>query len=204
MKERPILFSTPMVQAILDGRKTMTRRIIKSNHESGLFQVNTAQYEPDFPGYYHNRSVNSIDWDESFYKTIICPYGSIGDILWVRETWQWDWVGVLRKNKVYFYKATTTNEFLASGEKWRPSIFMPKEACRLRLQITDIGVERVQDISEEDAKAEGALKMHIDDLGQTWETHKRGFESLWQKINGPESWEANPWAWVISFETIHP
>lgn len=245
IKQRPILFSTPMVKATLEGRKKMTRRIIKSKHESGMFQVSTAKYEPYFPGYYHKKSIQSLDWDERTVDggDVLCPYGKIGDIIWVRETWRiigWSW------RKGYFiiqYKDGTTkrieddiddlhaerwikqctDDAIAAGRasdditgeilncqpddfRWRPSIFMPKEACRIFLRITDIWIEQLQDISEDDAIKEGIIDRTP--LGYTAtgldqsETAKDAFKYLWESINDPESWNNNPWTWVINFERI--
>lgn len=189
-KERPILYSTPMVQALLDDSKTMTRRIVKGAALQWLNEGFTPEYIAD--------EGNSS----------ICPYGKIGDVLWVRETWrsiEQDF-GAPR----YEYKAT---EKININEKWRPSIFMPKSACRIRLEITDIRVERLQDISEEDAKNEGAYRGILRDGPNTekgqfhleFNVHgyyKTGFEFIWKVINGKESWNANPWVWVISFKKL--
>jgi hypothetical protein len=193
--EKPILFSTPMVKAILDGRKTQTRRIVKSRHESGMFTVSTAKYEPDVYGYYHSRSIQSVDWDERTVdgKDVLCPYGEVGDILWVRETW----VQLIHRDRSadYGYKADLKEN--ANKIRWKPSIHMPRAACRLRLEITDIKAERLQDISWEDAVAEGCPGYRPT---QDEPTHQ--FQRLWTKINGEESWQSNPWVWVISFHPL--
>lgn len=202
-----------MVIAILEGKKTMTRRVIKSRHESGLFQINTANHEPDFPGYYHNRSVHSIGWnEENVDKDIFCPYGEVGNILWVRETWR----GIDQDFGAdrFEYKATEKINLI---DKWKPSIFMPKEATRIFLEITDIKVERLQDISFHDAIAEG-IEREVDSSGKSWFKNYGGvefstshmfkqepiasFQSLWGKINGEDSWSANPFVWVITFKRI--
>lgn len=243
IKQRPILFSTPMVQAILDGRKTMTRRIIKSKHESGLFQASTAQYEPNFPGYYHEKSIQSLDWDERTVDggDVLCPYGNIGDILWVREehyryghweevegaytpTGKQKWCFVAETDEVK-YSDNPPEEFRGGMHNADPETsmwykrlarFMPKEVCRLFLRIKDIRVERLYDISEEDAIAEGApdevpvyglhpLKPKSKPkwyAGTMAVSHKEGFKHLWESINGPDNWKANPWVWVVSFERI--
>lgn len=213
-KLTPILFSTPMVQAILEGRKTQTRRIIKSKHESGLYAVSTAKYEPDCRGYYHNRSVQSLDWDEGSCGDILCPYGEVGDVLWVRETWC-KTLDVDEFEDGYLYKAEGSTAFQDSdGDiidlvKWKPSIHMPKAACRIWLEITDIRVEGLQDISEEDAIAEGIwLDTTVLPNGYTlygmphWNTAKECYSVLWEEINGPKSWELNPYVWCLSFKRI--
>ncbi len=211
MNFKPILFNTEMVQAILDGRKTQTRRIIKSRHESGRFAICKnidGQVE----------QICSLGWDEeNVEKDIICPYGHPGDALWVRETWQiTDFLHPEDENYGYIYKASENGRAWENNDdewKWKPSIHMPKEACRLFLKIKDIRLERLQDISEEDAIAEGVEK--IADYGNTgYKLYTEpdaaysdidavySFESLWQSLNGPDSWEANPWVWVISFKCI--
>lgn len=191
MKERPILFSTPMVQAILAGRKTQTRRVVKPQpDEDGL-----AKFIP------------SQRWEDTGGKAYTCPYGKVGDVLWVRETWkeapeQATW-------KKYSYKADY-NSHLAQLGKWKPSIFMPKDASRIWLKITNVSVERLQDITNKDAMSEGIESI---DHGVHWRNYvpseiscfihpMHSFESLWTSINGEDSWNANPWVWVIEFERI--
>lgn len=188
MKIKPILFSTPMVNAILKGRKTQTRRIIKSRHESGLFRI--GQTKEGFI-----TEITSLDWDER-PKNDCCndikPIANIGDILWVRETWRWS-----DDLEDFCYKANSVKPDLS---KWKPSIFMPKEAARIFLKVTNVRVERLHDISIEDICREGLssnLREHdaCCDLRDKW-------ESLWCKINGANSWESNPWVWVYEFEKV--
>ena len=202
MKFIPILFSTPMVQAILKGRKTMTRRKIKLYKADEYPLRQTSQW---------------------MQENNTCPYGKVGDVLWVRETFCLN----VFENNPYLYKADDNdgeNDYL----RWKPSLFMPKAACRIFLVITDIRVERLQHISKEDAKKEGieftiadkekfrcratGMKLYRDyerkDNSLTnypcngFENAIVSFETLWQSINGKESWEANPWVWVIVFERI--
>ena len=174
MKTKPILFSTQMVEAILSGRKTMTRRVIRPQ-----------------PSKYDTEKI--VNWNEVIYPT---PKFLKGDILWVRETFTYD--SYFQDNsEIIIYKADDPNYPLNSGQKWKPSIFMPKEACRIFLKITDIKVERLQDISEEDAIKEG---VKIDYIGSY--RHCYGFVDLWKSINGEQSWIDNPFVWVISFERI--
>ena len=186
---KPILFSTEMVQAILAGRKTQTRRILKVK--------GCREFVPD------------PTWSlEDCEKWGAKPKYQPGDILWVRET------SIFLHNK-WIYKADNLSEMkLFSG--WKPSIFMPKEAARIFLKVTNVRVERLQDISEKDAIAEG-----VDMLGETkqynWKYYKNynksqdytfmspidSFESLWQSINAKKHpWESNPWVWVYEFERI--
>jgi hypothetical protein len=171
MNTHPILFSTPMVQAILEGRKTMTRRIVK--------------FKPFNEK--HSRPKSVPFFDHSTNSISIFPYGKIGDILWVKETFTEYFPGEFE------YKAGFTDEPI----KWKPSIFMPKAAARIFLKITDIRVERLQDMSREDCKKEGVLLGNDNGKFAGWHDV---FRDLWEKINGPDSWVSNPWVWVISFE----
>lgn len=184
-KERPILFSTDMVRAILDGRKTQTRRIIKP--QPVLYPTGW-QYGK---GYKNSCSVSASPATDVLYP-FECPYGKPGDRLWVRETWNQIFNGITDE---YIYAATDSDVF--SETKWRPSIHMPRAASRIIIQITDVDVECLQDITEADAVAEGCPS------GGDWATAPTViFSELWEKINGPESWDANPWVWVISFKII--
>lgn len=164
MKERPILFSAPMVQAILAGSKTQTRRVVKS------------------PG-----------------MESPCPYGEIGDFLWVRETW-----GV--RDGMIVYRANDEDMPLDKGEKWKPSIHMWRNASRITLEITNVRIERLQEISESDARAEGVSKYE----GECPLRNKRlnkyqlQFAALWDSINAKRGlgWDVNPFVWVIEFKRI--
>lgn len=174
MKFIPILFSTPMVQAILDERKTQTRRIVK---EQILGIARPGEHK--------------------------CPYGQPGDVLWVRETFQTWRLG-------YIHKATWSTE-LPENIKWKPGIHMPKEACRLFLEIVSVRVERLQDISEQDAISEGVKSTYVHlfqeerykdyhlDVDGEFRNPVTSFKTLWESINGEDSWESNPWVWVIEF-----
>jgi hypothetical protein len=199
MKETPILFSTPMVQAILDDRKTQTRRVVKPQP--------VERKAHDGYKFLHIPNTGAVD---SFVGNK-CPYGQVGDVVWVRETWQHS----LNPNE-YCYKADTDNPiYLDKNWKWKPSLHMPKAACRLFLKITNIKVERLQDISEDDAVVEGVEK-HLHGF-KKYTNHnpssiavydvcmkdaKSSFETLWQSINGAESWNNNPWVWVIEFQKL--
>jgi hypothetical protein len=190
MKYIPILFSTEMVHAILAGRKKMTRRT------NGLEALNVKGYKPVFGfglmGYEVNDEIYSIKR----------PY-EIGDILWVRESFAPDYFD----NHDPAYKADwnkTAAEYV-NEPKWKPSIFMPKEACRTWLKVTDVRVERLQDITQQDAVDEGIE--HRNERFKNYDIDEfkfsspiSSFISLWVKINGKESWDANPWVWVVSFE----
>ena len=188
MKERPILFSGGMVRAILDGSKTQTRRIAKEFNEM-----------PNLDGILRR-----------FPNQEGCPYGTPGDRLWVRETFA---QGVEGCPGGISYRA---DHFDPKGDgpahpmKWRPSIFMPRIASRILLEITDVRVQRLQEISEEDARAEGVT----DFAGRWWDgspvvcgkwnAPSEAFAALWESINGTGSWEANPWVWVITFRRLEP
>lgn len=210
MKERPILFSAPMVRAILEGRKTQTRRIVKPQ-PSWLAE--------------NNRVIN-VNGKCGMVESI-CPYGQPGDGLWVRETWApvpmaWIDDGVEHRSD-FAYRATGD---VIGCHKWKPSIHMPRWASRITLEIVSVRVERLQDISEEDALAEGikgitkdgrTIKYGIpdkdglpgnDDNGWHWcnwmLSASAAFQELWQEINGYDSWEDNPWVWVVDFKRVQP
>ena len=218
MKYIPILMSTPMVQSILAGRKTMTRRTIKSRHESGLLQVSRRKIDGQVA------SIESLDWGErNCEKDIICPYGQPGDVLWVRETFQ-QWNYPTKPPFKYVYKADGFVKRYGAWErdvkgkmhdterieKWQPSLFMPKAACRIFLEVTNIRVERLQDISESDAVSEGIqptewgyVNYLIDGFYYNAKNKaKESFRTLWQSINGKESWDKNPFVWVVEFKQI--
>ena len=211
MKERPILFSTEMVRAILDGRGTQTRRtrglsfIEHIPFGTGLYKE---PYQKEDGQWYYQVQTKVDDSQENLLK---CPYGQIGDVLWVRETWLSDPRGsVDGKSDCFYYKADLPDPSTWNGY-WKPSIFMPKAACRIRLQITNIRVERVQNITEADAIAEGIEFWYSDLFQETrykdymcpisdWRTPISSYRSLWEKINGKGSWESSPWVWCISFK----
>lgn len=204
-KERPILFSADMVRAILDGRKTQTRRIIKP--QPVLFPTGW-QYGK---GYKNSCSVSASPATDVLYP-FECPYGKPGDRLWVRETWNQIFNGITDE---YIYGATDSDVF--SETKWRPSIHMSRAASRITLQITDIRVQRLHDITEADAIAEG-LHTTTPNGGPNkyYDNYHTGrwmepeflnnpilsYRTLWEKINGPGTWDANPWVWAITFQKI--
>ena len=196
MKTTPILFSTEMVQAILRGDKTQTRRT------NGLKSLNDS---PD-DWLFANMTCTDGHKKEFFFRhkyfegdgcdlLIACPYGKVGDLLWVRETFG---QGVSEK---LYYKADKgiVDQLVLS---WKPSIHMPKAAARIWLRITNIRVERLHEIIEEDAKAEGAPIGRVLGMGQIGGSHREGFIELWERINGFDSWSKNPWVWVVEFEVI--
>lgn len=202
-RERPILFSGPMVLAILAGRKTQTRRILKRGvvepllsltHMEGNNQVGILCGDPP----------RITDW---------CPYGGPGDRLWVREAWR------EAENGTYAYAADlSTYEPGALIDmpklRWRPSIHMPRPASRITLNVTEVRVERLQDISEEDARAEGAEMLDCTYHGQcnsnrcprhgVLDPYRVAFRHLWENLHGPGSWDLNPYVWRICFSRIDP
>lgn len=192
MKERPILFSGEMVRAILDGRKTQTRRIVKmpiDYHKWCEFQYSGV------PGkYIFNSQARNV------YHEIACPYGNPGDRLWVCETWD----DVQAKNqhdptdisKNILYRADFQEEE-KKGEfkwKWTSSIHMPRWASRIDLEIIDVRVERLQDISNQDIRAEGVCVRGC-------VTHRLNMQMLWDSLNEKRGfgWDTNPWVWVVEF-----
>lgn len=221
MTERPILFSGEMVRAILDGRKTQTRRVMKPQPKPTL---------ADYPGpaghwwpSQKHKSMLGVEQEMQKWKGLAgsaCPYGDTGDTLWVRETWCQgaDDGRQVPLRMATLYRAdgehvtlsdgdgfTQTNRDGSEKSPWRPSIHMPRWASRITLRITDVRVERLQDISEHDARAEG-MSSEWDDYeryGQS-EPYRYGFSAIWNTINGPGAWDDNPWVWVLSFERVKP
>lgn len=181
MKERPILFSAPMIRAILAGHKTQTRRVMKPAH--------VAWIESALPNFLNGK------WDER-----PLPYGKTGDRLWVRETWLDAWAQNLPATSVqYHYRADPGLEHY--GYKWRPAIHMPREASRILLEVTGVRVERLQDISCADAIAEGIRpEANSETIDCDTSDPRKGFSNLWSSINGASSWDTNPWVWVVSFK----
>lgn len=216
-KERPILFSTAMVQAIMEGRKTQTRRVVKPQLPIGTI------WNQVYDGELNYRIVDSPIVDTNCK----CPYGQPGDLLWVRETW------VQGKYKIHFAASVCNPKFDKLDGGWKPSIHMPKAAARIWLRITGMRVERLQDISEKDILSEGVQYpvvnseipgmvkpvfkvgeengainfmpdgwQSMDEKGKTKALLYAHWAELWGKINGLASWTANPWVWVIEFEVI--
>ena len=232
IKERPILFSAPMVRAILEGRKTVTRRAIKVQPRidaSGNFCVGNSNYGQD--GYGKPVTKHFVNG--------CCPYGKPGDRLWVRETfallgnedgccidWQDNLVKGDERGAARIYRASCPpgdyglNQIPAKAEwkpdteameydgAWRPSIHMPRWASRILLEITDVRVERLQDITYEQAAAEGVHRGPLrewcasDEGGACHKYPVPAFRDLWQSVGG--SWDANPWVWVVEFKRVTP
>jgi hypothetical protein len=213
VKERPILMSAPMVRAILSGAKTMTRRVVKPQPKHRAILSNNGKwYDADCinPG-----------------EEMICRFGNVGDRLWVKEAWgcdDWDggsypdsfglWYAADPEDAplkwVNVYPQTAYTKEFAKPGKSRSSLFMPRWASRLTLEITGVRAEQLQDITEADAKAEGCeavpltegeiMLMGVDD-SSCWPA-RSAFARLWYSIHGVESWDANPWVWVVSFKRL--
>ena len=185
---KPIIFSTPMVQAILDGRKTQTRRVIIPQPDR-FFEVD------DTPGNFH---IYDVEWGLGR----IYPKYQVGDILWVRETWATVSSGIIEYKATYIDPYTGSTEIDHIGKKitWRPSIHMPREAARIFLKVTNIRVERLQEITEEYAIAEGMSKTLVD--GVVFISAKGNFHVFWDSLNIKRGygWDTNPWVWVVEFE----
>lgn len=209
----PILFSPPMVQSILEGRKTMTRREVKRKKAevAGLLYLLDAPEE--FMG------------DKDTYKRELIRVGAkyeVGDVLWVRETWA-NLMGLVGEELTpqpigYKYKADSPGYI---GSKWKPFIFMPKEACRIFLEVTGVKVERLQDITEEDAAREGVERdelwinglftsavykdytcPQLTDRAEWFSKAYYSFQTLWKSINGKESWDQNPFVFCYTFKRV--
>lgn len=215
MTERPILMSAPMVRALLAGTKTQTRRIAKPVKHPDLGNL----YDPGVLGREPKHVIERA-----------CPYGQPGDRLWVRETWGVGsrpdpWGGfdgieyradvALLQDDIELlpcYKVVTPDDVCLGDYRsgWRPSIHMPRWASRITLEITEVRVQRLQEISEEDAKAEGlsfvadgCARFGVEGLASSWcDCPVTAYAALWESINGPGSWDANPYVWVISFKRI--
>ena len=221
---KPILFSTPMVQAILDGRKTMTRRVMK---DCTQFDIEEAELlENNGYNLTHNykmsiESVGIFSTKEKLLNWFVAKYSKyqVGDVLWVRETWckgvldgdatQYKEYWCIRQpkdSKRIFYKADCTEEtgYCDSDKlvKWKPSIFMPKEACRIFLRVTNVRVERLQDITAHDIFQEGCVPLNSCSLKECSEHAFNWWINLWNTINGKGAWEANPYVFVYTFQRV--
>ena len=202
MSIKPILFNTDMVRAILDGRKTVTRRCVKpkSKNACGFFVI-TRKSDGAFMGVY------DYDENEMMFESPQTQPAYVGDILYVRETWCDDRQFTHDDTPGrYFYKASESDDFTS---KWHPSIHMPKEAARIWLKVKDVRVERLQEIAEEHAQKEGCQGTFVGDgscMGSGWDVSPVDeFSKLWDStIKKSElnryGWDANPWVWVIEFE----
>jgi hypothetical protein len=192
MSEKPIIFSGPMVRAILEGRKTQTRRVLKPQPELEW----ELKYDYGAPSFWRWKTCR---WDAKeigpdYYVYDYAP-NHTGDRLWVRETWG-EMEQVHTGNRFIVYAADGEPED-DSGffplEKWKPAIYMPRRASRITLEITNIRAEQLNDIAHEDATAEGC-------------SNAEAYRELWDELNAKRGfgWDANPWVWVIEFERVEP
>jgi hypothetical protein len=204
MAERPILFSAPMVRAILDGKKTQTRRVVKAPkcatvHGRSPRWESARNKRGDSGDYLHLPYGGGDFAGEELSARVFCPYGDRGDLLWVREAFCYFGAG----DSHVAYRATDDVDVCPDAMNeggWKPSIHMPRRLSRLTLRITDVRAQQLARISEQDCEAE--LGFEWGDLGN----HAYGdFMKLWDKINGKRpgcSWDANPWVWAVSFEVV--
>lgn len=225
VKERGILFSAPMVRALLDGSKTQTRRVVKHRwpqlwsepwHATGKV-LDSLTTQPGAWMEFRHRQQDEPGYTGSPASTLVpCPYGQPGDRLWVRETWglhaygdDTDWhkgpCTVLDlDDSVIAYRADWGP--MQESCHWRPSIHMPRAASRITLEIVSVRVERLEDISATDALQEGLEACWDLPTRQNnpvcWATAVQLYRELWESINGTGSWDANPWVWVVEFKRI--
>lgn len=200
----PILFSGPMVRAILAGTKTQTRRVVK---RQGDMEFDSA--DPHYGPYWLAYAAGDATGEDAKVR---CPYGAPGERLWVRETFAQDVAGCPGGISYRADHSDPRGDGPAHPMKWRPSIFMPRAASRILLEITDVRVERLQAISEAEARSEGITDGGCLNCGNSEPCGcpdpspdaRDAFAWLWQSINGSHSWHANPWVWVVSFKRLQP
>ena len=204
VKSLGIIFSSPMVRAILDGKKTQTRRVIKPQPPAWATYLNHIQkhdlWQWSEPDQNPPRIFRRWPEDEAGPCYIPCAYGKCGDQLWVRETWRPTPWG---DGSVY-YRATGVPTGVADMA-WKPSLFMPRSASRITLEIIEVRVQRLKEITEEDAIAEGVDCVSQDEVRRqaTW-SRRQDFAGLWDRINKKRgySWESNSWVWALTFKRL--
>lgn len=236
MKERGMIFNSEMVRAILDGRKTQTRRIMKvqpkpCNHANWPDDSPDPQWKSYPGGWCCAVCANGTTIDHRHHaKGITCPYGTVGDRIWVRETFQGPLFDYEQMESYLEDSSKFENpefcQYAADGKPapeyydaddnlrhgWRPSIHMPRWASRILLEITNIGIQRIHSISQNDAAREGLMRLPVTGrycinqgdqyFGGASHDAREVFSWMWQSIYGEESWNANPWVWVIEFKRI--
>jgi hypothetical protein len=227
MTERPILFSAPMVRALLDGSKTQTRRVVKDLPPWQITEIvpdagGTGKWLPNGPAP-SGRGMASGHWRP-------CPYGQPGDLLWVRETFyafgrwetrfserkgrdEWHFVDITTEcDRLYQFDTRHMtpegNRGAAPGWHKRPSIHMPRAASRILLEIVSVRVQRLGAIGEADARSEGVTIEERHKIGycagELLPPSIRAFRDLWESISGAGTWDANPWVWVVEFKRVTP
>lgn len=208
MKERPILFSAPMVRALLAGTKTQTRRAVSRGNSVLDWDGNSLA------------KWGGLDLSIATAFNRICPrWWRPGDRLWVKETFGLhahldftDWHrGSIRGEieddiRERFAVAYRADHYDKDHAAWRPSIFMPRWASRITLEITDVRVQRLRDITDEDAKAEGITEAEAAYERDVYphDSYRRAYSALWDRINGPGAWASNPWVWALTFKRVTP
>jgi hypothetical protein len=222
MKERGMLFSKPMVLALLDGSKTQTRRLCKlpdNAQEVQYWAPPSGKSQPGWADPGVNYWTPDPNGETSSNHLDTSPYGQPGDRLWVREAWRahvsHDHVPPrdIPVGAVLLFEADADKHKFPWAGKYRPPMFMPRWASRIDLEITGVRVERLQDITESDAIAEGIQPIiesdgpnyftaHIDGWNLNSSTALGAYQMLWEWINGAGSWDKNPWVWVIEFRRI--
>jgi hypothetical protein len=190
VKERPILFSAPMVRAILAGTKTQTRRVYKPRESSPYEIIGENEDGYAWPMWFDPNKGPE-------YHEVQCPYGSVGDRLWVKETFVYR-----SKYDRYYYRADSDfDPYAHSG--WKPSIFMPRKASRITLEITEAGGEHLHEISASECIDEGINPSEVPGIGSD-HSLVSAYEKLWDSINAKKApWSSNPFVWVISFQQVN-
>lgn len=201
----PMLFSTEMARANMEGRKTETRRIIKKQPPEGCVFIGATDYHNTDSrikrGYYwcDGTSGNMQGFWPANDQSLFCPYGQIGDVLWMRETFCFI-------NKYHYAASVCSPRYDKPDSGWKPGIHMPLEACRFFAEIIEIRVERLHEITQSDALAEGIKVIEEDEAyydymqtGGSYANARGSYTSLWIKINGDQSWSDNPWVWVVKY-----
>lgn len=205
MKERPIIFSAPMVRAILEGRKTQTRRVVKPQPRT---RADIGHFGAGMP------------FIRAASKPVRCPYGQPGDRLWVRETCAIRSIGGAVKDSIHYAATPELGRFLQSDMRtfadskpppfqgrWTPSIHMPRWASRINLEVTGVRVEQLSGVKEADCWAEGIERStesptQASTMFSDYAHPRCAFMHLWEQINGAGSWNANPWVWAIEFQRV--
>lgn len=216
MRERGMIFNAEMVRALLDGRKTQTRRIMKVQPDSpefGLLRITDSTKRSDI-GKYHWAESNACGINVRS-KLFACPFGAVGDRLWVREAFRVH--SKATDVATLAYRASERQSWTqqtrripisecnkpVSPEAWTPSLHMLRWASRITLKITSVRVERLNSMTEEDARAEGCMGGHDSIPGYMYSaTPHEHFHHLWASIYGEDSWLANPWVWVVEFKRV--